>query len=199
LKLKFFQIEKRLALFLWFASALAFAAPPLDLSQLPEIDALRNPQFVVQWLNGAGQKARQEDAKRFFSFGLKAKDAERWSAASKAFGESMIRYPAPHTLLEYNYSHLRMLGEIHARKTFSTNEDRRYTGNALKLYEGSLAANGVTKTLSPQEIQDIEQYISCLKTYLRTSRPQTDCPPTVYFADGKIRKDVNLPTKETTN
>jgi hypothetical protein len=195
-------MKKRLVLFLWFASASAIAtsiapwAPP----QFIKEQELKNPDFIVNWLTNVGPtKADEEDAKNFFSLGLKAQKSENWSGASKIFAESMIRYPDSRTLFEYTYSHLRMLGEMRARKRFSVLGIRGDMEYALRFYETSLAANGVTKTLSPQEIQDIEQYISCLKTYLRTSRPQTGCPPTVYFADGKIRKDANLPTKETTN
>jgi hypothetical protein len=60
---------------------------------------------------------------------------------------------------------------------------------SLALLESSLAANSVTKTLSPQEVERIEQHVSCLKSYLLTSQPQSDCPPTVhYFSGGRSKK-----------
>jgi hypothetical protein len=183
-------MQKLLAVFLWFASALASAAasPPKEHQQLLNEQEVRNPQFVVQWLSSTGQKADQKDAKWFFSLGLKKKESNNWSAASKAFGESMIRYPSPHALLEYANSDLKMLGQVRARQGFPSKLVREDMEHALGFYEASLAGNGVTKTLSPQESKQVEQYVSCLKSYLLSSQSKSDCQPTIYFSSGQAKK-----------
>lgn len=184
-------MQKLLAVFLCFASALAIAgaSSPKEPAQLLSEQEARNPQFVVQWLGSTGPKTDQTDAKWFFSFGLKAKASRNWSAASKAFGESMRRYPGPQALLEYADADLKMLGQVRAREGFPSRLVRGDMEHALGFYESSLAANGVTRTLSPQEAKRLEQNVSCLKSYLLSSRPQRDCQPLIYFSrSGQVRK-----------
>lgn len=78
-------MQKLLAVFLWFASALAIAgsSPPKEPPRLLSEQEAKIPQFVVQWLGSTGPKANQKDAKWF--------------------------YPSPHALLEYAESDLKML------------------------------------------------------------------------------------------
>ena len=184
-------MQKLLAVFLWFASALAVASasPPEERAQLLSEDEVRNPQFVAEWLGARGTKVDQTDAKWFFSFGLKEKASRNWSAASKAFGESARRYPGPQALLEYADADLKMLGQVRAREGFPPGLLSEDMAHALGFYESSLAANGVTKTLSSREAKRLEQNVSCLKDYLRSSRPQRDCQPLTYFSrGGQVKK-----------
>ena len=184
-------MEKLLAVSLSLASALAFAAPatPEPAPRLLEDEEVRNPGFVVQWLTETGPKADQEAARRFFSYGLEAKESKNWSAAGKMFAESMIRYPGPRALFEYADAKLRMLAYVRAREGFPAWRIRRDMERTLKLYETSLAANGVTKTLSAPEVERIGQHIACIKDYLASSRQQGDCQPvTIYFSKRKAKK-----------
>jgi hypothetical protein len=179
-------MRRLLALCLWFASAFASAASlaPKEPLQLLKEQQARDPQFVVQWLNSVGAKTDQKDAKWFFSVGLKEKAARNWSAASKAFGESMIRYPSPQALLEYAEADLRMLGQVRAREGFPSQLVRGDMEHALGFYEAAVAANGVTKTLSPQDAKRLEHNASCLRRHLQSPQPQTDCEPATYFSSG---------------
>lgn len=179
-------MQKLLAVFLLFASAFAIAASllPKQPPQLLKEQEARDPQFVAQWLNSVGPKTDQKDARWFFSLGLKEKEAKNWSAASKAFGESMKRYPSPQALLEYADADLKMLGQVRAREGFPSKLVREDMEHALGFYEASIAANGVTKTLSPQEAKRLEQNVSCLKGYLQSPQPQSDCQPITYFSSG---------------
>ena len=184
-------MEKLLAVSLSFASALAFAAPatPEPAPQLLRDEELLNPEFVVQWLNDVGPKTDQEDARRFFSSGLKAKESENWSAAGKMFGESMIRYPSPHALFEYVDADIKMLAYVRAREGFPAWRIRDDMEYFLGFYEASLAANGVTKTLPASEVERIGQHIACIKEYLASPRQQADCQPvTIYFSKRKAGK-----------
>lgn len=184
-------MQKLLALSLWFASAFASAASLLPKESPPLIkeQQARDPQFVVQWLSSMGPKTDQKDAKWFFSAGVKEKEAKNWSAASKAFGESMIRYPSPQALLEYADADLKMLGQVRARDGFPSKFVRGDMEHALGFYEAAVAANGVTKTLSIQDTKRLEQNVACLRTYLQSSQPQSDCQPTTYFSgSGQAKK-----------
>lgn len=184
-------MQRLLVVFLWFASAFASAASllPKEPQQLLKEQQARDPQFVVQWLNGMGLKTDQKDAKWFFSVGVKEKEAKNWSAASKAFGESMIRYPSPQALLEYADADLKMLGQVRAREGFPSKLVRGDMEHALGFYEAAVAANGVTKNLSPQDAKRLEQSVSCLRSHLQSSQPQNDCQPMTYFSSsGQAKK-----------
>ncbi len=179
-------MQKLSVVFLWFASLLSFAAPPVpkEFPRLISEQEARNPEFVSQWLTIAGSKADQGEARRFFSLGLRAKESQNWSAASKAFGESMRRYPSPHALFEYAESDLKMLGQVRSRDGFPSKLVREDMAYALGLYEASLAANKVTGTLLPAEAKRIEQYVYCMKNYLNSLQPQSNCQPLEYFSIG---------------
>lgn len=183
---------------MWLASswAIAFTTSPSIPSQFINDKDLKNHEFIANWLTNVGpSKTDREDADRFFSLGLKAKQAKNWSGAAKMFGESMMRYPSPHALYESADSELRMLRQVRAREGFPPERVRKDMNNALDLYESSLAANGVTKTLSAQEIERIEQYVFCLKSYLQSPQPQTDCQPTVYFSSEQVKSKRNRNSK----
>jgi hypothetical protein len=184
-------MQKLLAVFLWFVSAFALATAPLqkEPQQLLQEQQVRDARFVVEWLNSMGPKTNQKEAKWFFSFGLKEKEAKNWSAASKAFGESMIRYPSPQALLEYADADLRMLGPIRAREGFPSELVRGDMEHALGFYEAAVAANGVTRTLSSRDAKRLEQNVSCLKGFLQSHQQQNGCPPARYFSfSGRDRK-----------
>lgn len=184
-------MQKLLAAFLWCASAWAVAdasMPKEAAAPLLTEQEVRNPQFVAQWLGSASAKGDHKSAKWFFSLGLKEKKARNWSGASKAFGESARRYPSPQALLEYADADLKMLGQVRAREGFPPQLVQGDMAHALGFYEASLAGHGVTKTLSPQELQRVEQHVSCLKTYLQSSQVPSDCPPATYFSTGQAKK-----------
>ena len=166
------------ALSWWFASAVACAAvsPPALLSD----QELRDPAFVAGWLAREGSTADRKAAARFHAHGLKDKEAANWSAATKAFGESAVRYPAPEVLLDYVDAKLRMLGPVRARRGPRIDEVRADMADALGLYEAALAANGVTATLSAAQARRAAQHVACMKEYLATRAPG-DCAPVRYF------------------
>jgi hypothetical protein len=166
----------------------ATSTPSKEPPQLLKEQDVKDPEFVVQWLSSAESKTDQKDAKWFFSIGLKEKKSKNWPAASKAFGESMRRYPSPQALFEYADSDLKMLGQVRAREGFPPGLVREDMVHALRLYETSLAANKVTNTLSAQEAKRIEQHASCLKNYLESSAPQSDCQPLKYFSSERVNK-----------
>ena len=177
-------MHSMLAACLWFASALASAMSPpsKDSPWLLSEQEVRNPAFVTQWLTGLGAGADRKEADWFYSLGMKKKQANNWSAAAKAFGESMRRYPGPRTLYEYAHAELKMLGKVRARQGFPRAAVRQDMEHALGFYEASLAANSVTSTLSLEEARRVEAYAACLRHHLQASRPPVACPPATYFS-----------------
>jgi len=165
----------------WFVSVLAGAAASAPAPALLSDSELRDPGFVMRWLDREGSRADRQAAARFYAHGLKDKEAGNWSAATKAFGESAVRYPAPEVLLEYVDAELRMLAPVRARQPLRVDRQRADMAHALGLYEAALAANGVTSTLSAAQAGRAEQHVACMRDYL-ASRPPGDCAPIRYFA-----------------
>ena len=183
-------MKKLLAAFLLFASALAVAAspPPDRLPKLLDEKEVKNPEFVSKWLAGYGSNVNQKEADWFYSLGVKQKESNNWSAAAKAFGESMRRYPRPHAISDYADAELKMMGEIRAREGFPPSKASEDMEHAIWLYKSSLAANSVTRTLSQAEARRIEEFVSCLAEYLKTSQPSGNCPPSMYFSESHRKK-----------
>lgn len=163
------------ALVLAAGAALAQPAPP----QLSDKEA-RDPAAVVRWLQAYKVKDMKE-VQWFFQQGLREKRRGNWSAAVKALGESMARYPAPLTLAEYADTQLQMLAQV--RKRDNAVQDNMQADMALTrdFYRSALAANTVLGTLSEPEQASIKDRADCLGTYLATGQAHPDCQPLQYY------------------
>lgn len=172
-------MARRWALSLWFASALALsgcdARQPQETRLLTEQEA-RDAQFVAQWLQKNGTEDRKE-AQQFFQQALLEKQRQNWSAAAKAFGESMIRYPSPQALAGYADADLQMLASVRARDRNAQEHAKADTAHALEFYRAALSADAVLKTLPVQEKDRILRNADCLAAYAASGTSVADCQP----------------------
>jgi hypothetical protein len=172
---------KLLALSLWFVSVLslpcALAQENTNTNKYLTEEEVSNEKFVSSWLKTRGATADQKESKWYFEQGVREKQKKNWSAATKAFGESMIRYPSPQALAEFAAAELRMLGKIRVREN-SVNQykvaDMRRT---LDFYKSSLAANAVLNTMSKRESERVRMNADCLLTYIHSGKMQRNCQP----------------------
>jgi hypothetical protein len=179
-----------LALSLWLAGALALFVgcnaqeqnpPPAKL--LTEAEA-GNAEFVAQWLKQHGATADQKEARQFLEQAQQAKQRKNWSAATKAFGESMIRYPNAQALAGYAEAELRMLGEVRARDKSTSQHMAEDMKHALAFYEAALAANAVQQALPAPEMEQLRKSVACLAGYVASTNRPLDCSPIeLYSAD----------------
>lgn len=180
-------MARLLALSLWFASALALFAgcnaqeqtPPR--TKLTEAEA-GNAEFVAQWLKQHGATADQKEARQFLDQAQQAKQRKNWSAATKAFGESMIRYPSAQALAGYAEAELRMLGEVRARDKNASQHMAEDMKHALAFYESALAANAVQQALPAPEKEQLQKSVVCLKGYVASANRPLDCPPIEFYS-----------------
>ncbi len=172
-------MERRLVLLLWFVSFLwsgcALAENKSTAAPFLTEEEVANPQFVTDWLKKNGQTTHRKDADWFFDVGLRDKQNKNWSAATKAFGESMIRYPSPQALAEYAEAELRMLGEIRARqKNFDANKLSDLS-HALNFFKSALAADSVLNAMPKEDNERVRSNVECLDAYIRSGKAQGPC------------------------
>ena len=181
-------MARLLALSLWFASV--FALPGCNAQEsaqagkyLTESEA-GNAEFVSRWL-AKHRAADQKDAQQFMQQALREKQRSNWSAATKAFGESMIRYPSPQALAGYAEAELRMLGAVRARDKNVNEHMAADMKHALAFYESALSANAVLRTLPAQESEQLQKSVDCLKAYLASASKQAGCVPLEIYLAGR--------------
>jgi hypothetical protein len=180
---------KRLALSLWFVSILwlgcALAEEKSDPKKYLTEEDVRNREFVSNWLRTKGASVDQTESKWYFEQGMRENQKKNWSAATKAFGESMIRYPTPHALAEYADAELRMLGESRARENSMDQHKLEDMKDALDFYKSALAADAVLNTMSKQDRERVRQSADCLDAYIRSGKARSNCQPLEVY--GRIR------------
>jgi hypothetical protein len=165
---------------LWFASLLALAGCPASPgpSDDPVLaqDDLRNPEFVTRWLsehrNAVDRKKRGEE---FLALALRAQQNNNWSAASKNFAESMIRYPGPEALAGYAHANLRMFGQKRHRDGTTQEFAVTDVAHALAYYEAAFAADSVVRSLVADARSDVASSMECLKRFALLGTPLEGC------------------------
>lgn len=166
---------------LWFASLLVLAGCPASPgpSDDPVLaqDDLRNPEFVTRWLsehrNAVDRKKRAEE---FLALALRAQQSSNWSAASKNFAESMIRYPGPEALAGYAHANLRMFGQKRHRDGTIREYMSEDVAYALTYYESALAADAVVRSLPAEAGAHLAKTTECLKQVESSRMLAATCP-----------------------
>ncbi len=171
------RLSAALLLFVSLAASASRAEYPLD------IDDARRPDVVVAWLQRNAASADRRIAKQAFDIGVQANKRGNWSGAAKSFGESLIRYPAPRTLVERAKALHRSLGIVRAREKASPNELESDLKTFAEVYETALAADDVVHELSAADRERILSDATCVRAYLGTGQAQAGCRPLRYFAE----------------
>ncbi len=174
---------------LWFASLLVLAGCPASPgpSDDPVLaqDDLRKPEFVTRWLsehrNAVDRKKRGEE---FLALALRAQQSNNWSAASKNFAESMIRYPGPEALAGYAHANLRMFGQKRHRDGTTREHMAEDVAYALAYYEAALAANLVLHRLEVEAQAKLRRDVECLAEFKRAGEPAGECGPVERYLAG---------------
>ncbi len=173
-------MRSALMLLLWLNCILWFeCASAQDKSAAPgflTVEQAGNPQFVVDWLKQRGTAVDWTEAGRFFEVGMGEKQKRNWSAATKGFGESMIRYPSPQALAEYAEAELRMLGETRSRDKSYEQNKLPDLANALNYIRSALAADAVLGTMPKADRDKAQLNANCLPAYIQSGRSQGICP-----------------------
>lgn len=171
---------KRLVLLLWFASILwsgcAMAQEKTAVPNYLTEEEAGTPQFVSTWLKEKGATADRKEADWYFELGVREKQKKNWSAATKAFGESMIRYPSPQALAEYAVAELRMMGEVRSRQKSIDSNKLSDLAHALGYYKSALSADSVLNTLPKDDNEQIRLNVECLDAYVQSGKVQGNCP-----------------------
>lgn len=181
-------MARLLALSLWFASV--FVLPGCNAQESTKATKLLteseagNAEFVSRWLT-QHRAANQKEAQRFLQQGEREKQRGNWSGATKAFGESMIRYPSPQALAGYAEAELRMLGAVRARDKNMNEHVAVDVKHALAFYEAALSANTVLGTLPAQEVEQLRKNVDCLKANLAAANKQPGCAPLERYMAGR--------------
>lgn len=176
-------MKKQLAMSLLFASTYflqgCYAQENSD-SNILSRQEINDPDFIANWLI-SHKHIDQTMAKHLFEQGIKEKQREAWSSASKYFGESMIRYPRPEALSAYTEVKLQMLAMVRKREGDIQEKLPLDMNNALKLYRSALSANMVLGTLSEEEKKRIQGHVDCLQAYAASGRSDMDCQPLRWY------------------
>jgi hypothetical protein len=169
-----------LAFFLWFAGTLwigcAWAQDNYAASGFLTVAQTGDPQFVVDWLKRNGTVVDRTEADRYFEVGNRENQKKNWSATTKAFGESMIRYPSPQALVAYAEAELRMLGEIRSRDRSFDQNKLPDLSEALHYTRSAMAADGVLGAMSKAEQSKAQLNADCLAAYIQSGKIQGICP-----------------------
>lgn len=145
-------------------------------------DALSQPEAITDWLKQNANVDRTK-AERFFNYGVKAKGEQRWSPASKAFGESAVHFPTPQALNEYANAWLHMIHRVRTSPGNAPTAAEPDLEHVEKIFRSALAANEVLNSLNAQEKEQIERDASCLTKYLQ-SHEDIDCRPLQIYRHG---------------
>lgn len=185
-------MAERLVVLRFFAStlllcnaAVASTPPTGALGIVMKQEDARRPEVVVAWLRANAAKADRRMANSLFEMGLRTNKQKNWSASTKDFGESMIRFPGPRALAEYARARHRMLGSVRARERASNDVVAKDMRHFLDVYETSLAADDVVQELEPHDKEQILSDVTCVKAHLQTGRAQPECRPLQYFAQSR--------------
>ncbi len=177
-------MAKPSALLLLLLSSLAVSScEAQDRFLTPE--EIRDAETVSAWFAAHGGNAANDEATFFLDLAERAKHSEDWSAATKAFGEAMIRYPSPKAIAGYADAQLRMLGMVRARNRSFDAHAGRDTKEAFDYYRSAMAANAVLETLDAQSRKDLQNKIDCLAGYAAHGNRTAQCSPLrAYFDAG---------------
>ena len=171
---------KALASLMLFVSL--FTVPPLYAQSVIPAETLlsqkqiADPHAVTAQLKNSTPAQRQEAA-LFFLAGSEAMSQARWSFASKAFGESSIRYPEPRYINAYAGARLRMLSEAHRQSSDMIGDAKSDLSHILSLYRAAIVANQAVNTLSHKESAVLRTNESCLTRWLESADEGRQCDP----------------------
>ncbi len=173
-------MEKRWVLLLWCLGVLwfgcALAQEKTTAPGFSTVEQAGDPSFVADWLKQNGTVVDRTEANRFFEVGMREKQKKNWSAATKAFGESMIRYPSPQALAEYAEAELQMLGEIRSRDKSYEQNKLPDLAHALNYIRSALAADSALETMPKAERGKTQLNADCLSVYIQSGKHQGICP-----------------------
>jgi hypothetical protein len=173
-------MEKRRVLLLWCVSVLWFGcASAQEKTVAPTnltVEQAGDPRSVADWLKQNGTAVDRAEADRFFEVGMHENQKKNWSAATKAFGESMIRYPSPQALVAYAEAELRMLGEIRSRDRSFDQNKLPDLSQALHYTRSAMAADAVLGTMPKAERRNAQLNADCLAAYIQSGQHQSICP-----------------------
>lgn len=173
-------MEKRWVLLLWCVSVLWFgyasAQEKMAAPGFLTVEQAGDPQFVAEWLKQNGTAVDRTEADRIFEVGMREKQKKNWSAAMKAFGESMIRFPSPQALAQYAEAELRMLGEIRLRDKSYDQNKLPDLAHALNYTRSALSADAVLETMPKADRDKAQLNADCLAAYIQSGKSQGICP-----------------------
>lgn len=154
------------------AMAAAPTAPPATPSAAPVLrpTELRDARAVGRWLE-AHRNVPRTEAEAFQRLGDKAASGRRWGAASKAYGESALLYPAPDVIAAYARTLLQERGQTHAAQKVSADQHQAAWVEASQLLNSAMAADDVLRQLKPAQRQALAADASCLANAAARSSP----------------------------
>ncbi len=148
-------------------------------------DEVRDPNTVVAWLGTRDSASLRKDAQFWVEMAEVYRQRSYWSAAAKAYGEAMIRYPSPHNVSRYADTEIRMLGRVRAREQAFDLQADQDIQRSLDYYRSAMAANAILQTLNAQGIDDLQNKIDCLAEYVVEGNRAAQCDPLrAYFDAG---------------
>lgn len=131
---------------------------------------LRDARAVGRWLE-AHRAAPRTEAEAFQRLGDKASTSRRWGAASKAYGESALLYPAPDVIAAYARALLQERAQTHAAQKAPFDQQQAAWVEASQLLTSALAADDVLRQWKPAQRQSVTADASCLANAAARSSP----------------------------
>lgn len=178
-------MAKPSALLLLLLSCLSLSGCSAQGKYLSE-EEVADPDFISSWLQTHDAGPELDEAKFFLDLAQKEKQRRNWSAASKAFGEAMIRYPSPTAVAGYADSMIQMLGQIRARDETYEKHSLADLQRMLNFYKSAAAADGILNSLGNQENALLQSKVDCITGFVESKSTAASCDPLkLYF--GKNR------------
>ena len=172
-------MARPLAALLSFSFLVFFAPACADVATAPLLtdEQLEQPAQVSAWLKQHAANADKQTAKEMYQFGLKEMKRNSYDSATKAFGDSAIRFPTPQALNAYADARLRGLGGIREHNKNRSEHLDRDLRHVESIYRSALASDATVPAMSEQERVQTKAYLDCMVAYRRDRSGVATCPP----------------------
>ncbi|MCU6274205.1 hypothetical protein KWI08_09880 [Morganella morganii] len=153
------------------------ASAGIDTLVLKNTADARQPGLVLDGLKNAAISPDDAVLSQFNTPAVNAMAKKNWSAAGKMYGEKMLRYPSPDTIVHYADARLLMLKDVKTRNNALTEFNTVVVPDTLLYYRSAETVDNQINQLSADEKQHLRTKIACIETFIADKEAKTfTCP-----------------------
>ncbi|RUT64360.1 hypothetical protein CKG00_14265 (plasmid) [Morganella morganii] len=133
----------------------------------------QQPDRVLNGLKNAEISPDDTLLSEFNTPAVNAMAKKNWSAAGKMYGEKMLRYPSPDTIVHYADARLLMFKEVKTRNNAIAEFNTSVVPDALLYYRSAETVDNQVNQLSADDKQHLRAKIACIEAFIADKEAKT--------------------------